>query len=342
MSRLTLLSIVLVGSLCSVAYAQKTNFLVGLDPYSPQQRVEGVIRIQGNNYAAGLMQLWQDAFRKRHPRIQFNTSLKGTETAMAAVYSGMADLGILGRESYSIEESAFEEWLGYKPLGIEITTGSLDKPHKTFAVMFFVHRSNPLQQLTKSQVTRILGCSGMHKDSIRTWGQLGLTGEWEKRPIHVYGYGSDSGFGRFLQSLFLQGKPIWNSEIKTFYNAKMADGSEIDSGKLILDALAVDPYGLAYSNVAYSNAGVKILAVAPNESGPFFKPTLENVWKRSYPITRFTTLFVNRVPGKPVDPVVKEFLRYILSRDGQEMVLREGSYLPLTSEMARIQLRKLE
>ncbi len=111
---------------------------------------------------------------------------------------------------------------------------------------------------------------------------------------------------------------------------------------MILDALAKDPYGIAYSNVSYMNANVKTLAVASKDGGPFMKPTKENVWKRTYPITRFTTVFINRAPGKPVEPKVREFLRYILSRDGQETVLREGSYLPLTADVIRDQLRKLE
>jgi len=130
--------------------------------------------------------------------------------------------------------------------------------------------------------------------------------------------------------------------MKEFYNEKAADGSDIDSGQLIIDALAQDPDGIAFSGATYTNGNVKILAVASKDGGPFIGPTKETVWKRTYPIVRFTTVFINRAPGKPVEPKVKEFLRYILSRDGQEAVLREGSYLPLTADLIRDQLRKLE
>jgi phosphate transport system substrate-binding protein len=325
-------------------FAQESDILAGLDPYRPQHPVFGIIRSRGNDYMIGLMKLWEEGFQKYHPAVRFETTLKGSETAIAGLYSGVADLGFLGREIYPRENEAFEEWFGYEPSGIEVTTGSYNKLHKDFALMIFVHKNNPLSRITMRQIADIIGCQRTPgvAEHIRIWGQLGLAGEWASRPIHVYGYGADSGFGRFFRMLVLKEGYGWNSEMKEFYNMNAADGSVIDSGQLILDALARDPYGIAYSNVSFMNANVKTLAVASDDNGPFIEPTRENVWKRAYPITRFTSVFINRAPGKSIDPTLKEFLRYILSRDGQDAVAREGSYLPLTAAIVRDQLRKLE
>ena len=320
--------------------AQEPDFLTGLTPYRPERSVTGTIRGWGNDYAIPLMRLWEQGFRKYHPAVRFETTLKGSETAIAGLYGGIADFALLGREIYEPEIRAFQEWFHYEPLGIEVTTGSYNNPHKDFALMIFVHKDNPLSRLTLAQVLTIFGCD-RKQGPIRTWGQLGLVGEWSERPIHVYAYGPDSGFARFFRTLLLGGHQ-WNPEIREFYNVKAADGSEIDSGQLMLDALAKDPYGVAYANVRYINPDIKVLAVAPKDGGPFIEPTKENVWKRTYPITRFTNILINRAPGKPIDPKLKEFLRYILSRDGQDAVIREGSYLPLTEDLVRGQLQKLE
>lgn len=328
---------------CEIALAQSSDMLGELQPYAPQQTVAGTIRIQGNNYAKRLVDLWQGGFRNFHPAVHFEASLKGSETGIAALYSGTADLSFLGREIYSMEKTAFVERLGYAPLGIETTTGSYDKPHLTFALMVFVHTSNPLSHISVSQLERMFRCAS-HDDGIpiRTWGQLGLNGAWRDRPIHIYNYGADSGFAKFLESEIFKNSFTWHPGMLEYYNTTTPAGQEVESSKLILDALGSDPSGVAFSNVNYANAHVKALAVSPADEGPYFAPTKENVWKRAYPITRFTTAFLNRRPGKPVDPQVKEFLRYIFSRDGQEIVMREGSYLPLTSTLVRAQLRKLE
>jgi phosphate transport system substrate-binding protein len=359
MRRRLLILIALLALASPSSFAQNPEFLAGLTPYRPERAVTGTIRSWGNNYIIPLMSVWEEAFRKHHPALRFETTLQGTETAIAGLYSGVADLGFMGREIYQPESMGFEGWFRYKPLGIEVTTGSYNNPHKTFALMVFVHKDNPLSRITLAQVAAIFGCDCKQgaKRLIRTWGRLGLTGEWAERPIHVYGYGLDSGFARFFRMVVLKDSYKWNSELHEFYSVKAADGSVIknasapvvaadgsviDGGQLMLDALAKDPYGIAYANVRFMNPSVKTLAVASKDGGPFIEPTKENVWKRAYPITRFTNVFINRAPGRPVDPKVKEFLRYILSRDGQEAVVREGSYLPLTADLIRDQLRKLE
>jgi phosphate transport system substrate-binding protein len=325
-------------------FAQDPDYLQGLTPYSPQQSVSGTIRNWGNNYIPALMKRWEEGFQRYHPGVQFETNLKGTEAAVAGLYGKIADLAFVGREIYRPESKGFEGRFGYPPLAIEISSGSYNTPHKTFALMVFVHKDNPLARLTMTQLDAIFGCERMRgaKEPIRTWGQLGLKGEWADRPIHVYGYNFDTGMAGFFRMTVLKDSYKWNDELQDFNNGRDAKGEVINAGVYILDALAKDRYAIAFANVLYANPNVKTLALAAKEGGPYIEPTKESVWRRAYPITRFTNVCINRPPGKPVEPKIKEFLRYILSRDGMEAVVRDGSYLPLTAELIDEQLRKLE
>lgn len=324
--------------------AQDPDYLKELKPYTPRQSVHGTIRNWGNNYIPALMKDWEDGFRRYHRDIYFETNLKGTEAAVAGLYGGIADIAFVGREVYKSESNGFEERFGYKPLIIEISSGSYNTPHKTFALMVFTHRDNPITKLTMAQLDAIFGCECRQgaRAPIRTWGELGLTGEWASQPIHVYGYNFETGMAGFFRRVVLGESYKWNSELKDFDNGRRPDGEIINAGVYVLDALAKDRFGIAYANVLYANPDVKTVALARTAAGPYVEPTKENVWRRAYPITRFTNLVINRPPGKPVDPKVKEFVRYVLSRDGMAAVVRDGSYLPLTEALIEEQLRKLE
>ena len=326
------------------AFAGEPDFLQNLKPYHPTQRVSGTIRNWGNNYIPALMKQWEDGFRKFQPGVRFKTNLKGTEAAVAGLYGGIADLAFVGREIYAAESQGFEEQFGYPPLGIEISSGSFNTPHKTFALMVFVHKNNPIAMLTMPQLAAIYGMERRMggQNSIRTWGQLGLTGEWANRPIHVYGYSFNTGMANFFRMTVLKHSDKWNPDLRDFDNGRTAGGEVINAGQYVLDALAKDPYGIAYANVLFTNPSVKTLALAAMDGGPYVEPSKENAWRRAYPLTRFTTVFINRIPGKPVEPKVKEFLRYILSRDGMDAVVRDGAYLPLAQSMIDEQLRKLK
>lgn len=343
MTRALYLSLILAGS-SIVAFSQDIDFLKGLKPYQPEQRVSGTIRNWGNNYIPALMKDWEEGFEKYQPDVKFETHLPGTETGMAGVYGGIADLGFIGREVYPEEHNAFVGVFGYEPTVIEISSGSYATPHRTFSLQVFVHNKNPLSKLTLVQLNRIFGCgcSEQAQGPIRTWGQLGLTGAWADKPIHVYGYNFDTGMAGYFGKVVLKGSLKWNSELKDFDNGRDENGEVINAGVYVLQALADDPYGIAYANLMYGNASVKALPLARSEDGPYIEPTKDNVWRRAYPITRYTTVALNRVPGKPVDPRVKEFLRYILSRDGMAAVVRDGAYLPLTQDLIEEQLRKLQ
>ena len=345
----------LFGGTTDLAQTQTDDFREGraladspsttsLQRYSPMIQVSGLIRVFGNNYIPGLMRQWEEGFRKVQPGVQFETSLPGSEAAMAGLYGGVADLAFIGRESYPSEISAFEQVKGYKPLAIEISSGSFQTPHKTFALMVFVHKDNPLTAASLEQLARVYGCSDAPgAKAIQEWGQLGLGGSWKHRRIHVYGYSPTTGMARYFQKTVLAPHLRWSGDLVDFDNGHSADGQVINAGVYVLNALANDPDGIAYANFLYAGREVKAIALS-SASGPqanFWQPTRENALSRNYPLTRFTTVFVDKAPGTPLEPRVREFLLFILSRDGMEAVVQDGAYLPLNAKQIDIERSKL-
>jgi phosphate transport system substrate-binding protein len=317
--------------------------LAGLRPYNPAQQVSGTIRNFGNNYIPGLMKAWEDGFRLKQPGITFETDLPGSEAAMAGLYSGRADLAFIGRELYPSELDAFEQTIGHPPLEIEISSGSFETAHKTFALMVFVHKSNPLAKMTLRQLAHVYGCvNSAEGGAITEWGQLGLLGAWEHRPIHVYGYSLETGMARYFQRAVLSGSDRWSDRLRDFDNGHDANGAVINAGVYVLDALAQDPDGIAYANFLYAGPNVKPLDLSRGTNQRFWGPTRRDAYLRRYPLTRFTIAALDRAPGQPVDPKLREFLRYILSRDGMKAVVEDGAYLPLNPRQVEVELKKLE
>lgn len=336
-------SFAVVAITCSTASAQlpQHHDVSSLQAYKPQQRVSGVIRVYGNNYIPGLMKQWQDGFQKFQPDVTFTTNLPGTEAAMAGITSGIADISFIGREGYRAEIRGFNGRFGYDPLGIEISSGSFGTPHKTFSLEVFTHASNPLKGLTMAQAQAIFGCAGPDGKAIRTWGDLGLTGPIASHPIHVYGYQFDTGMAGYFNRVVLHDSGTWNADLKDFDNGHQANGEVINAGVYILKALAKDPDGIAFANLLYANPEVRQVGLAEHPGGPFVLATPETIWDHSYPLHRFSTLYINRKPGTPVDPKVKEFIRYILSREGMQAVVNDGAYTPINEQVAEAQRNKL-
>ena len=333
---------VLVISLNAAGQLPQHTDVSSLEPYKPQQQVSGAIRVYGNNYIPALMKRWQEGFKRFQPRVTFTTNLPGTEAAMSGITSGIADIAFIGREGYRSEISGFKGRFGYEPLGIEISSGSFGTPHKTFSLEIFTHASNPIQGLTMAQAQAIFGCVGHDSKAIRTWGDLGLTGPIASHPIHVYGYQFDTGMAGYFNRVVLHNAGTWNAHLKDFDNGHDAYGEVINAGIYILEALAKDPDGIAFANLQYANPQVKSIGLAQHAGDPFVLATAETIWDRSYPIHRFTTLYINRKPGTAVDPKIKEFIRYILSREGMRAVADDSSYTPLNEQVARQQRHKLD
>jgi phosphate transport system substrate-binding protein len=322
--------------------------LESLPHYQPGQTVSGTIRIWGHgspthDFMGRLMKSWEEGFRKYQPGVRIENRMYGTASAIGALYTGAADMTILGEEIHAPAAAAFERVMHYPPLGLEIATGSLDVRNFDYAHVFFVHKDNPISKLTLAQLDAIFGSEHLRGPrNIRTWGDLGLTGEWADKPITPYGWKIDDDFATYLQDALLMGSHRWNCDLREFSHIHNPDGSIYDHGQQILDALAKDRYGIAVSNLRYANPQVKLLALAVSDGGPYYEATKENLIQRKYLFTRIIPAYINREPGKPVDPKVREFLRYILSYEGQRTLVREGGYLPLGEESLREQLKKLE
>ena len=316
-----------------------------LAPYQPPENRTATIRIWGDRHMESLAQAWAKAYRAAHPKISFEIKLLGNGTAMPALYLGLADLALFSRELITTDKDGFNHVMNYEPLRIELGTGSLDQPGKATALALFVQSENPLARLTLTQVDAIF--SALRRRGapavIRTWGQLGLTGEWADKPVNLYADDTQSMTGLFFQHAALQDSRMMNWEHFTeFQDLRHPDGTTSSAAEQSMAALRADRYGLSISNLHHLDALVKPLALAVKDSGPYITPTKESLMARTYPLTRTIFACANQQPGRPLDPKVRDFLRFVLSLEGQQVLAQEGSSLPLTAENAAGQLKKLE
>lgn len=321
----------------SALNAQSPKPAEALPSYSPSQHASGLIRIwghggRGKDFDGALLNSWEAEFRKYQPGVHFENHLQGNASAIGALYTGAADLALMAREIWPTEIDGFEQVLGHKPASVAIMTGSVDVRNHDFALVIFVHKDNPLTRLTLAQLDGVFGADHRRgAKNIRTWGELGLDGEWKDKPIHPYGYELRRDFSFFFEQAALEGSKKWNCDLKEIAD-QHTGGSVIDAGQRILDALAKDRYGIAISSLAYTNPIAKALLLGDGQD--YYAASRETVMQRQYPLTRTPFLFFDRKPGQPLDPKIKEFIRYILSRQGQAQVARENRYLPLLPEFA--------
>jgi phosphate transport system substrate-binding protein len=341
----------LVFALAFVSALANAQDLSALPDYRPETRVSGAIRVWGSDHMAGLMRQWEAGFRKYHPGVVFLATLKGTASAQFGLHVNVADIALSGRELFPYEYYGIYRRSQLYPVEIEVATGAFDVRGKSTALGVFVHPDNPLAHLTLKQLDGIFGAQRTGgwqkiewieegvargaKDNIRTWGQLGLTGEWADKPIHTYGPpGLYPGGVSYFQTRVMGGADTWNESLMEF-----------DDRAAMLRALAGDRYGIAYAGNSYRTPQVKALALAQKAGGPFVALTRENVANRTYPLARSAYIYfapdtLTGDAAKP-DAKVREFMRYVLSRQGQEDVAREGDHLPLTPGNLREQLQKL-
>jgi phosphate transport system substrate-binding protein len=316
-----------------------------LAPYQPPVNHTSTLRLWGDRHMAGLAQACADGFHALHPEIGFEIKLLGNGTAMPALYLGQADVVFFGRDLIVTDKDGFNHVMKYDPLRIELGTGSLATPGNSPALALLVHRDNPLAQLTLSQVDAIFSNQRRrgNPSAIRTWGQLGLTGEWADRPIHLYADDTQSVTALFFQRVALGDSRRMNwKHFTEFQDIRKPDGTVIEAAQQSAAALAADRYGLAVSNLHYLTPALKALALAERAGESFVLPTPDTLIARRYPLARPIFACANLPPGRPLDPKVRDFLRYVVGQAGQRTLTQEGSYLPLSAETARDQLRKLE
>jgi phosphate transport system substrate-binding protein len=316
--------------------------MLGVSGVAQEPIPQGPIRIWGHgalghDYIESLVVKWETGFRKTHPEVQFDNELHGTASAIGALYTGTGEIAIMGREIWPVEVEAFSDIHGYPPLGIDIVTGSLDVRNKDFALVVFVNRSNPLAHLSLPQLARLFGAE---QTPPSTWGELGLRGEWAARPIHLYGFEIHRGFGYYLEQRVFNGSSKWNPTLVELGDIKKPDGSLLDAGQRIVDAVGADPDAIGYSSLLYKNTNIRAVPIGP-AGGPFLLATHQTIANHTYALTRSITAYIDRAPGRPADPRVEAFLRYILSPEGQQAVIEDGGYTPLPPALARTQAAKL-
>jgi phosphate transport system substrate-binding protein len=337
MSRRIILGFVWLLCITAVAVSQS------MPEYQPQHRVSGLIRTLGNFHMEKLLSFWEEGFRKYHPDVRFDNKMFGTANAIAGLYLETADVALMGREIIPMESIAFRRVFGYDATEIAVATASFNVPLETFAFAIFVHKDNPIRRMTLPQLAQVFGC--VKKEAVcpaSTWGDLGLNGEWAKRPVHLYGYETNTGLGSFFEQKVFAGKRSWKYGLNEYANINTPDGKVVaNAGDLMLRDLANDPGGIAFCGYGHKTPQVKALALAQDSSTPYVELTKANVENRTYPLTRTVYFYINRAPDKPPSPLIEEFFHYILSGEGQAQVSRQDVYLPLTAAMVVQERAKL-
>ena len=344
----------------SVGGYKKRWDLSDLPHYVPKQQLTGTIRIWGNNYLTDgeLGQYWVDAFKKFQPGLTLEYHLPTGTIAVSAVAAGIADLGMNYKATLS-DRLIFEQVFHHPVTEITAATGSFDVYGWGPAGIVVVNKDNPLTQISLKQLDGVFGTarnggyvgSVWHteypysrgpEENIRTWDQLGLTGEWVGKPIHPGGQNLSAGATLQFSNEVLRGSLQFVEGFKTFTNYITPDG-KINSWSLqVQRAVAKDRYAMFLASPTTLSPDMKELALQGFEGGPFVHRTLETVRDQTYPLTHHSFFYLNRNPGQPIDPKVNEFLHFVLSQEGQDCVQREGRYLPLTGAVVREQLKKIE
>ena len=313
-----------------------------LDPALPAYHPRNDIQLSGEFKAAcsdvlpRLVKLWITGFERHYPNVKINAAppYAGSLGAKELV-KGNLDFVFVSRELRPDDITEFQEKFGYAPLSVPIAGGSYRHYGFLDAIGFFVNQENPIDKITFGQLDAILSRTH-HRggEPITQWGQLGLTGEWANKPIHVYGIKPWNGFEEFVRQRVLSSngkRGEWRDDI-TFDKVVFPVAKRVEG----------DRYGIGYSGLAYIDAGVKVLPLSPANGAPFYAPSYENVARAAYPLSRVLYFNINKAPGKALNPAVSEFLRYVLSREGQQAVLEEALFLPLRASQVEASRKLIE
>ena len=341
--------------------------LSDLPAYQPKTPVTGTIRMWGSNYITdgNLGEYWQQAFQKFHPGVKFEFNMLTTRAAVPSLVFGVSDLGI-GRKITTEELQLYQRYKNHNPLEIMIATGSYNVTGWQPAFGIVVAKDNPLTKITLEQLDGIYGAERLggwvgtdwHPEfargpekNLRTWGQLGLTGEWADKVITPYGLNQRYHQATEISDRILQGSDKWNEHLRIYANYVGTDdgkGSSMGFGRLkrgLNDDLVKDRFGIAYVSAPVGKnlpPQLKVLDLARTAAGPYYAYTLENLRSRNYPLVDEIYAYGDGANGATLDPKVREFLRFIVSREGQEAVMRDGKYLPLTAAACREMQQRLE
>jgi phosphate transport system substrate-binding protein len=292
-----------------------------LAPYALVSGITGNLDSIGSDTLNNLMTYWSEAFQKHYPNVRIQVEGKGSSTAPPALIKGTAQLGPMSRKMKGTEVDEFEKAFGYKPTAVRVAVDGL---------AVYVHKDCPLETLSMEQVDAIF--SSTRKGglpAIETWGQLGLEGDWADKPIRLYGRNSASGTYQYFKE-----NALYNGDFKNSVKEQPGSASVVRS-------VAEDRFGMGYSGLGYRTAGVKSLTLSQKRGEPAYGTDEQVVLSGNYPLSRFLYVYVNKSPKRGLDPLIREFLRFALSVEGQEVVAKDG-YLPLPKKIVDAELTQLE
>jgi len=291
-----------------------------LPTYEKTSGVSGNLSSVGSDSLANLMTLWAEEFKKNYPNVNIQIQAAGSSTAPPALTEGTANMGPMSRPMKDSEIQAFEEKYGYKPTAVPVAIDAL---------AVFVHKDNPIKSLSIEQVDAIFSSTrlcGYDKD-IKTWGDLGLTGEWANKPLQLFGRNSVSGtYGYFKEEALCKG------DFKSNVNEQPGSASVVQSISSTLNAIG-------YSGIGYRTSSVRAVPLS-KKGGEAFEASEENALAGKFPLARFFYVYVNKAPNQPLSPLDAEFIKLVLSKQGQDVVMKDG-YIPLPSKVAEKAMKEL-
>lgn len=298
---------------------------VNVDPnipsYKAVQGVSGNVKSVGSDTMNNEMTLWAEGFLGQYPNVQIEIEGKGSSTAPAALISGTSQFGPMSRQMKGKEIDGFEKRYGYKPTGLATSIDML---------AVYVNKDNPIECMTLQQVDAVFSKTrkGGYNTDIKTWGELGLTGEWANKPISLYGRNSASGtYGYYKKHALFGGD--YKDAVK-----------EQPGSSSVVQGVASERYGIGYSGIGYITADVRAVPLATGPNAKCIPATPEYAYTGEYPLARFLYIYVNQKPGSTLDPLRREFTKYIFSQQGQKDVVKDG-YYPITAPIAKEQLAKV-
>ena len=310
-----------VTALLAPLAAADTRIDPGLAEYSKSSGVSGSIISVGSDTLANLMTLWAEEFKRFYPNVNVQIQAAGSSTAPPALTEGTSNFGPMSRKMKDGEVTAFESKRGYKPQAIPVAIDAL---------AVYVNKDNPIEGLTIPQVDAIFSATRKcgYESDIRTWGALGLTSDWNSRPLQLFGRNSVSGtYGYFKEHA------LCNGDFRNTVNEQPGSASVVQS-------VSQSMSGIGYSGIGYRTSGVRAVPLAEQPGAEYIEATPENAVAGNYPLGRFLYVYVNKHPNQELPPMEREFIRMILSKTGQMVVVKDG-YIPLPARVADNELQKL-
>ena len=310
----------------ALAAAVPAGAQIELDPalasYQKTSGISGNLNSIGSDTLNNLMTLWAEGFRAEYPNVRIQIEGKGSSTAPPALISGTAQLGPMSRSMKAKEIDDFEKKYGYKPTEIKV---ALD------ALAVYVNKDNPIEQLTVAEVDAIFSKTRAcgHTANITTWGQAGLDGSWSAKPLSLYGRNSASGTYGFFKDNALCGGD-YKDEVK-----------EQPGSASVVQGVTEDLNGIGYSGIGYRTSGVRPVPLAAKAGATAYGVSQDEVNSGDYPMSRFLYVYVNRAPNQPMDPLIREFIRYVCAKEGQQVVIKDG-YLPLNKRLCDAEMAKVQ